>query len=174
LAFTKKELPMGMVACFAAVDAKTINRLKANPDQMDEFLNPDDGDGEPPRYADIDKSWHCIHFMLTGSAGGGPEPLSWAILGGEELGEDVGYGPARILQPDQVRSIASALLQIDEAAFKGRFSPQAMQVQDIYLHEMCVRDGGDALDYLVSNYRGLVAFYGAAADRGDGAVLWMC
>jgi len=165
---------MGMAACFAAADAATINQLKADPGQIEEFLFPDDGDSEPPNCMDVDKAWHCIHFMLTGEADEGPAPLSLAILGGEEIGDDVGYGPARVLQPGQVRDIAVALSRIDEPAFKARFDPQAMLTANIYLSEMCVRDGDDALDYLLEKYLALVEFYRAAADRDDGVILWLC
>jgi hypothetical protein len=86
---------MGMVACFAAADAATIAGLQANPDRIEAFLYPDDGDAEPDNYLDVDKAWHCIHFMLTGNAEGGEEPLASAILGGREAGEDVGAEPRR-------------------------------------------------------------------------------
>jgi len=164
---------MGMVGCFAAADAATIRRLKFDPNEIEKFLSPDDGESEPPHYIDVDKAWHCIHFMLCGRAGTNSNPLSMAVLGGEEIGDDVGYGPARILQPDQVRIVATALAPIDAAAFNARFVPQAMQEAEIYLSDMCVRDGNEALEYLRENYLSLVAFYLAAADRGDGAVLWL-
>jgi len=164
---------MGMVACFAATDAATLRGLQADPGLIQDFLYPDDGEGEPPHYVDLDKGWHCIHFMLVGEAEGGEPPLSWAILGGDEVGDEVGYGPARFLQPDRVRAVATALSSMDDETFKRRFEPHAMQAADVYLSEMCVRDGDEALEYLLENYRSLVAFYRGAADRGDGAILWV-
>ena len=165
---------MGMVGCFAAVDTKTIEQLKADPDQMDGFLNPDDGDSEPPNYQDLDKAWHCIHFMLCGSYDKTETPLSWAVLGGTEIGDDMGYGPARILEPEQVQAIANAISKIDGEAFKLRYEPKNMKKADIYLADMCVCDGDEALDYLLENYLELVTFYQAAAKRGDGVVAWLC
>lgn len=164
---------MGMVGCFASADPETLRQLQEDPERMEDFLYPDDGEGEPPHCQDIDKSWHCIHFMLAGSADVGTDPLSWAILGGRETGEEIGYGPARVLDPEEVRGIAAALASIDEATFRSRFNPGALQAADIYLADMCARDGEDALDYLVENYRVLAAFYHDAAARGDGAVLWL-
>jgi hypothetical protein len=164
---------MGMVACFAGVTAATIDELKSDPSKMQEYLYPDDGDGEPPHYVDVDKAWHCIHFMLAGNAGMGSDPSSWAFFGGEEVGEDVGYGPARILQPAQVRTIASALSSIGESEFKKRYVPKAMQAANVYLSDMCVRDGDDALDYIANHYQNLVAFYRGATERGEGAILWV-
>ena len=112
--------------------------------------------------------------MLTGQAEGGEEPLAWAVLGGEETGDDAGYGPARILRPDQVKSVSSALASIDKSEFSSRYDPAAMKAADIYLSDMCVRDGEEALEYIVENYLGLTDFYRDAAERGDGAVLLIC
>jgi hypothetical protein len=164
---------MGMVGCFAAVDAKTIERLHSDPVLIESFLYPDDGDSEPPNYYDVDKSWHCIHFMLCGKVDADESILSWTVLGGVGVGEDIGYGPARILESGQVGNIANALSQIDGAAFKSRYEPKAMQNADVYLADMCVRDGDDAFDYLLQNYVGLVTFYQDAAKRGDGVVAWL-
>jgi len=164
---------MGMVACFAGADPATIARFREDPSQIEEFLYPDEGEGEPEHYIDLDKAWHCIHFMLTGNAGEASGPLGSAILGGDELGEDVGYGPARIILPEQVHSIAGALSQVDEESFKSKFNPVAMQAADVYLSDMCADEGNDALEYLVENYLSLVRFYQDASNRGDGDILWV-
>lgn len=161
---------MGMVGCFAAVDAATLRRLKDDPELIDGYLHPDDGDSDPPGYVDIDKAWHGIHYLLSGSADVGAEPMSWAVLGGEEIGDEIGYGPARVMAPEQVHSVAAWLPE--DSVFKSRFDPQAMEKAKIYPEQIWVRDGADALDYLVENYRELVAFYKRAAERGDGAILW--
>lgn len=164
---------MGMAGCYAAVDAATLALLKADPDSIPEFLFPDDGEGEPANYCDLDKAWHGIHYLLTGQADGGPEPLSLAVHGGEEVGEDVGYGPARFLTPAQVRTVSAALDRITEANLRARFDPRAMDAAEIY-PAIWGRDGQEALDYLVENYLPWVAFYRAAAQRGDGMITWLC
>ena len=89
---------MGMVGCFAAVSSETLQRLRADPESIDEYLNPNDGEDEPPNYVEVDKAWHGIHYLLTGQSQGGPEPLALAVLGGEEFGPEVGYGSARFLR----------------------------------------------------------------------------
>ena len=165
---------MGMAACFIAIDKNAVDTFFANPDSLEEFLNEQFESEEPTNIVDVDKSWHCIHFMLTGQAEGGEEPLAWAVLGGEETGDDAGYGPARILRPDQVKSVSSALASIDKSEFSSRYDPAAMKAADIYLSDMCVRDGVEALEYIVENYLGLTDFYRDAAERGDGAVLLIC
>jgi hypothetical protein len=62
---------MGMVGCFAAASPETLGKLKDNPDEIESYIYPNDGEDEPPNYLDVDKAWHGIHFMLTGSADGG-------------------------------------------------------------------------------------------------------
>ena len=161
---------MGMVACFAAVDTVTANRLRSDPDALEEYLYPDD-DSEPENSVDVDKAWHGIHYLLTGEADGGSPPLAWAVLGGTEVGEDQGYGSPRMLTPEQVRAIADALPTED--AFKAAFAPADMEAAQVYPEVIWTRDGDEALDYLVENYRPMVEFYRAAAARGDGAILWL-
>ena len=162
---------MGMVGCFAAVDEGTLRRLMHDPGLISDYLHPDGGDSEPPNAIDIDKAWHGIHYLLTGTADRGAEALSWAVLGGVEIGEEIGYGPARFLEPGEVQSVAAWLP--DDTVFRSRFDPQAMEKAKIYPEVIWVRDGNEALDYLLENYRALVAFYKSAAERGDGAILWL-
>lgn len=56
---------------------------------------------------DLDKSWHGLHFLFTGTAWEGEEPACFLVLGGEGIGNDVGYGPARVLMPDDVGRFAA-------------------------------------------------------------------
>src|SRR3954470_8881166 len=69
-----------------------------------------DTETDPSDALDIDKTWHVIHFLLTGEAWGGEPPLVDAVLGGTELPEtDAGYGPFRYLTPAEVRATSQAL-----------------------------------------------------------------
>jgi len=164
---------MGMVAYFCTVDAATLDRLRADPELMTDYVMPEDVDADPPNCMDIDKSWHCLHFMLTGTAAPGTSPLSWAILGGEDCGDDVGYGPPRVLTPAQVHQIVDALAAIDEPAFRASFDPQAMADADIYLGEAALAEGQEFLDYLVDQYLQVAELYRTAAARDDGVILWL-
>src|SRR5262245_28760066 len=58
---------------------------------------------------DIEKTWHAIHFLVVGDAWEvrAQEPATLCILGGEELGDDGGYGPARLHGPAAVAAIAA-------------------------------------------------------------------
>lgn len=160
-----------MVGCFAAIDSATLQKIRNEPSLIEEFLYPDGQ--EPERSIDVDKAWHGIHFMLTGQAYGGNGPLALVVMGGEEIGDDVGYGPARLLTPEQVKSIASALEKLTIEEFQKAFKPAEMTAAEIYPDVIWERDGQEALDYVLEYFEELVAFYRDAAARGDGVVLWL-
>jgi hypothetical protein len=62
----------------------------------------------------LEKSWHVLHYLLTGKAEKAPPPVGNAILGGQDIGGDLGYGPARFLTPQQVREVRIALSAISK------------------------------------------------------------
>jgi Domain of unknown function (DUF1877) len=164
---------MGMAGCFAAIDPDTQRKIRNDPSLMEGFLYPDGGDGEPEHSVDVDKAWHGIHFMLTGKAHGGEGPLALAIMGGDEIGEEMGYGPARFLEPKQVQEVAAALEKLTIEEFEKGFRPAEMTAADIYPEVIWERDGKDALNYVLENFQQMVVFYRDTAARGDGAVLWL-
>lgn len=123
---------------------------------------------DAPRAQDayLDKAWHAIHFVLTGSAWAGEAPWAWAILGGTELGEDED-GNWRHLPAEQVREVAQALSALPPDEFARRYDPQALADAQIYPDVIWLRDGDDAKQYVVDYYAQLSGFYAAAAQRGD-------
>ena len=60
---------MSMIGRFAALPTVDMTRIKADPGAVENYLNPDEGEGVPPFHVEIDKAWHAIHFMLSGVAG---------------------------------------------------------------------------------------------------------
>jgi Domain of unknown function (DUF1877) len=40
------------------------------------------------RSVDIDKGWHGLHFLFTGTADGGEEPACYLVRGGEDLDDE--------------------------------------------------------------------------------------
>lgn len=121
---------------------------------------------------DVDKAWHAIHYTLNGKAWEGEPPLGWTVVGGTEIGEDVGYGPARYLTTDQVKAVAEALSTIDAEEFSTRFDPKALGVAEIY-PEIWGRDDSEGLEFVLNYYNELRTFYLAAAERGDAALLYI-
>lgn len=163
---------MSMIGNFVAVSPKRLAELIADPDSIGSFLYPDDGDSEPENFLDVDKAWHAIHYTLNGKAWEGEPPLGWTVVGGTEIGEDVGYGPARYLTTDQVKAVAEALSTIDAEEFSTRFDPKALGAAEIY-PEIWGRDDSEGLEFVLNYYNELRTFYLAAAERGDAALLYI-
>ena len=57
----------------------------------------------------IEKAWHGVHYLLCGRAVPGTGLASQAVMGGTDVGDDLGYGPARYFTPDQVAAMAREL-----------------------------------------------------------------
>jgi hypothetical protein len=119
---------------------------------------------------DLHKSWHCLHFMLTGKAEEtGGTPLGDAILGGTEIGgeeADTGYGPPRALTLAQARAVADALADfpIDQRA--QEFDAMAAEMAGIYVAR---HDPVELKEY----FGQLRSFYDDAARRGNAVILWI-
>src|SRR5678815_1198617 len=58
---------------------------------------------DPERVLDVDKAWHGLHFLSTGTADGGSAPANYHAEGGAELDDE---GHARALRPRQVQALA--------------------------------------------------------------------
>ena len=113
---------------------------------------------------DLDKAWHGIHFLLTGTAWDTNSLKGQAILGGKEFGSEMGYGRARLLSADEVRKIADILDNENPQAWSKKFDAKKMSAEQIYPDIW--DEGPDALDYLITNFQDLKAFYRKAADNG--------
>lgn len=79
-----------------------------------------------PEYLDLDKSWHILHTVIAGTSGAAEMPAG-ALLAGEDVGPDGGYGPARVLRQAQVAAFADVLAPLDAETLKARVDPDAMR-----------------------------------------------
>jgi hypothetical protein len=126
------------------------------------------GEREPPaRSASLDKAWHGLHYLLSGSAEPVPGPLGQAVFGGTEIGDDMGYGPARCFTVAETSDIARALQAPGlETVLRDRFDPGAMEQLGIY-------PGGawdEGPDWLIDAFRDLRDFYAGASVAGQAVV----
>lgn len=124
---------------------------------------------------DLDKAWHGIHYLLTGTAWEGEEPVNFLASGGREVGDiDVGYGPARVVTSKQVQSLNAALQPIDEAVLKSRFNPSQMMTLGIY-PEIWDRDPAedDAFGYCAEFFEMLKSFVAQAAEQKMGLIVYL-
>ena len=131
-----------------------------------------DGEG---LIADLDKAWHGIHFLFTGSADDGRPPLNFLVAGGTEVGEeDVGYGSARAFTAAETREIATALATVSDDELRGRFAPKAMMAADIY-PGIWDRDpdDDDTLGYLIEYVGTLRETLATVTGHGHGLMVFL-
>ena len=174
---------MGMYVSLHRLAPEPFQRIFQNPELCMEALAPAELDtfelGLPDRPEDwvsLDKAWHGLHFLLTGTSWEGEEPLCYIVWGGTELEWDTCFFEVlpRALTPEQVRAWHIALQEIDEATLRSRFDGPRMDKLSIY-PTIWSRDPAqdDTLGYLLTNYRGLRDFLRDAAAGGYGVLVTM-
>lgn len=126
---------MSMICILREVDELKLKKFTLEPEEVIHYIESSD-----PNELDLHKEWHSLHYLLTGSAWDGEEPFCYLIKGGEEIGEDLGYGPARVLKPNQVKRFCDALSQVSIEDLKKRYKPKQMEEEQIYSFKANKRD----------------------------------
>jgi hypothetical protein len=116
---------------------------------------------------ELDKSWHVLHYVLTGAAWDGPMPAAALLSGGREVGEDLGYGPARALSAKETQAFAQFLAAQSEASLVKKLNVPKMQSMDIY----CADE--DSEEDLNHYFPQLKSYVSNAAAKGQGLLIWM-
>ncbi|RYZ17739.1 MAG: DUF1877 family protein [Myxococcaceae bacterium] len=81
---------------------------------------------------EIDRTWHVLHFLLTGSGDEAGHPLSFLAAGGRAVSDDLGNGPLRAFTPEDVSRLAAALAQVTSEQLLERFDPRRLESESIY------------------------------------------
>jgi len=166
---------MSMIGHFIEVTPDQLHRFRFSRDMdwLQRALecdqdDPGGGPDAPISQMDVDKAWHGIHFTLTGEvdSASGAEGF---ILGGEEVGGDLGYGPARVLRPEEVIAVSEAISAIPPEVFESRVSCGSLEAAQIYPNIW--DEGEEAVEYLVEYYKMLSEWIHGVAERGNGVVL---
>jgi len=159
-----------MIAEYRQLSVEDLNRLlKEDQDNIEEFLFEDGGEIEAAGFLSLDKSWHSLHFLLNGDPWQGSGPLFNAVLGGQEFGDDMGYGPPRYLSADQVKEVAQALSKVDRVQLKAKFDPQAFKKAEIYGFN--AQDANSEFGYMMGYLQELTSFFESAAKAGKAVVI---
>lgn len=130
-------------------------------------------DDENPdlRRTDIDKAWDGIVYLLTGAplhAEAGE--LYRALFNHTFIDEkqDIGYGPATYLTPEEVVYFNQKLANITAADLKLNYDAEKMMKAEIYPEIW--RENASALDYLLHYFEQLKAFYAKAAAENQAII----
>jgi hypothetical protein len=123
----------------------------------------------------LEKSWHILHYLLTGHIGPSSAPGD-LLLTGQDLGEDVGYGPARLHDPMETRSFSQFLETQDLSSLQRRVNFKEMT----QLHLYSVPFGRGSESEFEAELRNEVGIYfpllrdyvRGMSDRANGLLLW--
>jgi hypothetical protein len=164
---------MSMIGNYMRVKPDQLTFLQKFPENVTNLLFPEeDSDFSSECHLDIDKTWHAIHFLLNGETWAGTPPLQNTVRGGIEISdEDVGYGPARFLNPKEVKQTAKALSEISEAELLSRFDPVELNAAGIYPETWGEIEKEQ--EYIGQHYRALVNFFQEASEAGDAMLLYL-
>ncbi len=124
---------------------------------------------------DLQKSWHILHYLLTGHAAPDGAPGD-ALLSGEPLGQDVGYGPPRLLDPAAVAGFNRFLAPLDLARLQARIDPAAMVREGVYGLPMGVDEAAGRADVAREAgwaFPALKTYVAGAATAGDALLTWL-
>jgi len=159
---------MSMIGMLTQLTAADLAAIAGAPRQLPAVL-----DGAPTLC--LDKLWNGLQFLLEAYAvrdASAPDLLDRAVLGGDPVGPDLGYGRAGVLPADDVRRIANALTAIDGARLRDGFDPGAMADDDIYPTSIWA-EGDSVLHELMTAFVDLVAFYQSAAAAGNAMATYL-
>jgi len=126
---------------------------------------------DPDRSLDIEKAWHGLHFLFTGTADEGEEPTCYLVRGGEDLDDE---GQTRALRPHQVRRFADYLSALTSAELARRYDPERMSKLEIYPDGIWMRPasaGDSPLEWLLECFSEVREFTGRAAATDHGMII---
>jgi hypothetical protein len=123
---------MSLIGHVYLLSAERVEQLLAEPSLVVPVI--DSAYNDPSAgFVDLDKAWHCLHYLLTGSAVGGDGPSSFILKGGQPLGdEDLGRGPPRLFRPLEAAAIAEALAKVQASQLLQRFDLKKLEKLSIY------------------------------------------
>lgn len=168
---------MSMIGNFLLLPDQRLRALQAEPEAVFAACEQGEQAGDAT-FVDVDKAWHCLHFLLTKTAEGGTAPLDFIMGGGHEVGsEDIGYGPARAFLSSEVARIAAALQPFDHAALAARFDAKLMDRLEIYPDAGRWSDydprSAESFGYFLEAFDRLRALVEAGRDRRLGMLVWL-
>ena len=167
---------MSMTERLVAITENDYQKMVDNPALTDSFLFPEDIDldkvGE--KCLDLDKTWNIIYFLLSGKnieVGDVYEPQNAAIIGGEEIGPELVYGPACIINKDEVKRVFNYLKKLPKTFVKDKFNARKIIENEVYPYagsysvDELEKEANEEVEYANSFFEKLIKFYQFAAEN---------
>lgn len=158
------------------------NLLRVTKSELEEYLKDSslledkiyDDETESENLVDIDKSWDGIIFLLTGqSLATAEHNLVRVLFSGQLINEeqDLGYGPAHYLTPEQVAELNNEISTIIIADLKEKFNPEKMNKLEVY--PAIWDEGDDAFDYVADGFLTVQNVFADATKNGEAIITFL-
>jgi hypothetical protein len=158
--------PKGFLGWLLRLTPITISEVEPEAAEDAPYRPPD-----PDRSIDIEKAWHGLHFLLTGTADEGEEPACFLLRGGEDLDDE---GLTRALRPGQVRRFSQYLAALEADDLAARYDPERMTRLEIYpdtIWKRTAAPGESPLEWLMDSFEEVRQFLDKAAASGDCVII---
>jgi hypothetical protein len=133
-----------------------------------------DDETENENLVDFDKSWDGIIFLLTGESFATTEHnLARVLFSGQFIDEeqDLGYGPAHYLTPEQVEALNNEISTITITDLKQKFNPQKMTELGVY--PTIWDEGEDAFDYIADGFSTVQTIFADATKNREAIITFL-
>lgn len=158
------------------------NLLRVTRSELEDYLKDSsllenkiyDDESENESLVDIDKSWDGIIFLLTGQSFANAEHnLVRILFSGQLIDEeqDLGYGPAHYLTPEQVAELNNDISTIKIADLKQKFNPKKMTELEVY--PTIWDEGDDAFEYVADGFSTLQNVFADATKNGEAIITFL-
>jgi hypothetical protein len=148
--------------------ARLFTRANVEPPPPPPPLELAPGERDLGPAGDFEKSWHGLHYLLTGTSSEGEPPLNFLMGGGRELELEDGESPLLTHNFADTRRIADALARLGDEEVRSRVDPAEMKRLEIYPE---IWDNPENVEYLVQEVRRLRETVSAVASRGLGLLV---
>lgn len=125
---------------------------------------------------ELQKSWHILHYTFSGnvwpvgSAGD-------ALLTGEDLGNDMGYGPPRLHDPATTKAFGDFIATLDLGQIQSRIKYRELLSLRVYGLPM---GGGSEAQFeeelrleVASYFPQLRGYVARMSQKGNGLLIWL-
>jgi hypothetical protein len=163
---------MSMIGNLLRVTNTELDEYLKNSSLLEDRIYSDEADDA--HSLDIDKAWDGIVFLLTGQClAEANHPLVAVLFSGQLVDDeqDLGYGPAHYLLPNQVADLNSQIAPITTADLKQRYDAARMTESGVYPEVW--EDDDEAFDYLAGYFTSVQQLYRDAAANGDAIITFI-
>lgn len=159
------------------------NLLRVTKTELEDYLKDstllenkiynDESDVEDSNLVDIDKSWDGIIFLLTGqNFDNSNHELTKILFSGQIIDEeqDLGYGPAQYLTPEQVKDLNEKISNITKEDLRKKYDAKKMIELEVYPN---VWENEEEVEYLIEYFETVQEVYATASKNNEGIITFI-